>query len=499
MIKFSFLLPTRGRPALLKRFFESVLDTASAPETLEVVLGIDDDDLETRAVEEPRLNILRCVVPKGRVLGAIYNDCFKLSRGRIVCLMNDDIIVRTKNWDRVVYDLYERFDDEVLLVHTNDLLFGDKLCTFPIRSRSACEAIGVTPAEYRRYRIDDHIYDTYNILAHLGHKRIFYLPEMVFEHDNFAHEAHGEKEIFKSGDGRFYIPDQGIIEKDARLYDELLEARKSDALALSRLIDLNEAGKREHEYRRRLALVVDSRSYRQSDFSIVLPGAGQEAVKQTHPSDAPELVEGYRDFNIVRYGNKFHGLNLSLGPIDLPTEDEQRLNGFASERKYVRADSLHEAKYLIDRVLDSSGEEIRETGEPGEIRRLTAEIESARREAIQATARQDSEICLLKTTLDEERVKQRSAQAALVERLKAALAKLKQDEARLTLEREAKAEAEFMASALINELERAKKRADALEMDGRAFEAALTARTRESYEDKLLMAALTATLKNNGS
>ena len=63
---------------------------------------------ETRAVEEPRLNILRCVVPKGRVLGAIYNDCFKLSRGRIVCLMNDDIIVRTKNWDRVVYDLYER-------------------------------------------------------------------------------------------------------------------------------------------------------------------------------------------------------------------------------------------------------------------------------------------------------------------------------------------------------------------------------------------------------
>ena len=69
----------------------------------------------------------------------------------------------------------------------------------------------------------------------------------------------------------------------------------------------------------------------------------------------------------------------------------------------------------------------------------------------------------------------------------------------MTLEREAKAEAEFMASALINELERAKKRADALEMDGRAFEAALTARTRESYEDKLLMAALTATLKNNGS
>ena len=280
MIKFSFLLPTRGRPALLKRFFESVLDTASAPETLEVVLGIDDDDLETRAVEEPRLNILRCVVPKGRVLGAIYNDCFKLSRGRIVCLMNDDIIVRTKNWDRVVYDLYERFDDEVLLVHTNDLLFGDKLCTFPIRSRSACEAIGVTPAEYRRYRIDDHIYDTYNILAHLGHKRIFYLPEVVFEHDNFAHEAHGEKEIFKSGDGRFYIPDQGIIEKDARLYDELLEARKSDALALSRLIDLNEAGKREHEYRRRLSLVPDSRSYRQTAFSIVLPGAGQETVNR---------------------------------------------------------------------------------------------------------------------------------------------------------------------------------------------------------------------------
>ncbi|MBI5235166.1 MAG: hypothetical protein HY886_02825 [Deltaproteobacteria bacterium] len=499
MIKFSFLLPTRGRPALLKRFFESVLATAEAPEALEVVLGIDDDQ-ESLAVEEPRLTIRRCVVPKGSTLGFIYNECFKLSRGRIVCLMNDDVIVRTKNWDRVVYDLYERFDDEVALVHTNDLLFGDKLCTFPIRSRRACEAIGVTPADYRRYRIDDHVYDTYNILAHLGHKRIFYLPEVVFEHDNFAHEAHGEGEIFKSGDGKFYIPDQGIIGKDALLYDELLETRKSDALALCRLIDLNEAGKREQEYRRRLALVVDSRSYRQSDFSIVLPGAGMEtpgSIEEALPSDAPELIEGYRDFNIVRYGNRFHCLDKSIGQIDLPTEDEHRLNGFASERRYVCAATLHEAKYLIDRVLDSSEEDMRDAGE---IAHPTTEIEGARTEIAaltQTTTRQESEIRGLKATLDEERVKQREAVAGLVERLKAVKAKLKQDEARLMLEREAKAEAEFMASALINELERAKKRLDALEMDGRASQTALAARTQELYEDKLLMAALTAALKNN--
>ena len=37
----SFLLPTRGRPSLARRFLDSVVDTTADIEQIEVVLGVD--------------------------------------------------------------------------------------------------------------------------------------------------------------------------------------------------------------------------------------------------------------------------------------------------------------------------------------------------------------------------------------------------------------------------------------------------------------------------
>jgi len=51
--------------------------------------------------------------------------------------------------------------------------FKDNLCIFPFVSRKFYEFTnGVCREEYRRYRIDDHIYHVFNLLALLGHKRI---------------------------------------------------------------------------------------------------------------------------------------------------------------------------------------------------------------------------------------------------------------------------------------------------------------------------------------
>src|SRR5205814_808477 len=127
---------------------------------------------------------------------------------------------------------------------------------FPILSRKACLEIGICPQEYRRYRIDDHIYDTYNILAYLGYRRIVYLPGVVFEHLNHQ-SADVEGQKFVSEDAKVYVPNPEILEPDARLFDSWTERRKQDAMKLAGLIENLTAEKKRQICVERLKSVND--------------------------------------------------------------------------------------------------------------------------------------------------------------------------------------------------------------------------------------------------
>jgi len=267
MSKFSFLIPTRGRTDLLNRLFQSILDTTTCIEDVEIVLCLDDDDIESQKVSHNKLAIKKVILPRGRAMGELNTACFNASSGRYVMLLNDDVILRTKNWDRIIINTIAKFEDDIALIHTNDLLFKEKLCTFPILSRRACNEIGVCPAEYQRYRIDDHIYDIYNILAYLGHKRIVYLPDVIFEHDNYVHGNQGNTgQIFKSDDNKVYVPNKEIIESDAHIFDGKQEERKQNALKLAELIDKSRYERKHLVYKGMLNDIKDPFSYRRSDF-----------------------------------------------------------------------------------------------------------------------------------------------------------------------------------------------------------------------------------------
>lgn len=169
---FSLIVPTRGRPAQLRRFLDSVAATAARPDRVEVVLVVDSDDVDGRTVAHHGLNVVTAVGEPGRTMGALNVDGYEASRGEFVMLLNDDVVVRTRGWDRIALRWLRRFPDGVALVHVNDTLMRDHLCTFPLVSRRFCElAGGICPADYRRYRIDDHIEDVFNMLAVLGVRR----------------------------------------------------------------------------------------------------------------------------------------------------------------------------------------------------------------------------------------------------------------------------------------------------------------------------------------
>jgi len=96
---FSFLLPTRDRVKDLTALLESIQATTRHPERLEIVLGIDEDDLATKDLEWPALVVKKTILPKGLTMGAMNNACYAASSGRYVMLMNDDMLLHTDGWD----------------------------------------------------------------------------------------------------------------------------------------------------------------------------------------------------------------------------------------------------------------------------------------------------------------------------------------------------------------------------------------------------------------
>lgn len=232
-MSFSLLLPTRGRPASLKGLFESLVNTTSDLSGLEVVLYIDEDDVETRQVGHPSLSLVRLIKPPGAKMGSMNRDCYDASRGSYVMLMNDDVVFRTKGWDNGVLQAFSQFPDDVALVYGNDLHQGKRVPTFPIVSRTVCELIGgICPRDYLNVYIDVHLHDIFKKLARLGHDRLVYLDDVIFEHMHH--------EVGKS------VMDSIYVKKNERADDfvfiSLDDERRSQAQRLARYIEAKKKG-----------------------------------------------------------------------------------------------------------------------------------------------------------------------------------------------------------------------------------------------------------------
>jgi hypothetical protein len=255
----SLIVPTRGRPRMLQRMLASAAATARNPEQLEIVL-VTDEDNPVRAREIPRLAVKEVAGPPGRTMGKMNNDGYAASSGEYVMLLNDDVVIRTRGWDRTILHCFRRFPDPIALVHVNDTLIRDYLCTFPVLSRAYCELIGaICPVEYERYRIDDHIEDVFNMLAWLGVRRTVYLPDVVFEHCNSVNHPTA---------GQVYESDPTILARDAPRFESLLRMRKQQVKQVLTYLGCTTDSRVE-----RLEQITDSFALRTQDRQLVVRSA----------------------------------------------------------------------------------------------------------------------------------------------------------------------------------------------------------------------------------
>tara|TARA_A100001515_G_scaffold144922_1_gene150766 strand:+ start:1596 stop:2333 length:738 start_codon:yes stop_codon:yes gene_type:complete len=124
-IKISVLCPTRGRPQLMQRVVEKCLETCSDSSQIEIVFGIDDDDIKSieKAKELQKQfssdNIEYTVWPRKKyIFSDLINQCSKAASGEIFNLMSDDAVHDSKDWDNVAIGYFNRYPDKIILLQT---------------------------------------------------------------------------------------------------------------------------------------------------------------------------------------------------------------------------------------------------------------------------------------------------------------------------------------------------------------------------------------------
>jgi hypothetical protein len=205
------------------------------------------------------------VVPPGLTMGALNMAGYEAAAGQLLMLLNDDVVARTPGWDSCVRTCFAAFPDEILLVHVNDTVLQKALCTFPIVSRRFCELVGgICPREYRRYRIDDHIEDIFNLLGVLSERRTLYLEDVIFEHLNHVTNQQGLRQ---------YFSEETTLALDARVFAEQSDCRKELALRLKSRLAPRASSRTQALWRSKLASVTDPFALRRPERLRVLTAA----------------------------------------------------------------------------------------------------------------------------------------------------------------------------------------------------------------------------------
>lgn len=116
--KISILVPTRLRPRNVKRLINSALITSKDPSKLEFLFYVDDDD--NSFPKKLRSSQIKIFKGPRTWLSSTYNYLLLQATGEIIMYCGDDIVFRTKCWDEAIRAEFDKVNDKLFLVYTND-------------------------------------------------------------------------------------------------------------------------------------------------------------------------------------------------------------------------------------------------------------------------------------------------------------------------------------------------------------------------------------------
>lgn len=153
-MKFSLILNSRKRPQLLFNFIKSIFENAKNKDSVEILVRIDNDDIESLRLAEYKFNFNVSFFSGDRPsnLHSSINELVSISTGENIFVCNDDIEIITKNWDSLALAKIENYKKEnsitdniyycKTLCNSADRDYSKGYCSFPIISREAVNTIG---------------------------------------------------------------------------------------------------------------------------------------------------------------------------------------------------------------------------------------------------------------------------------------------------------------------------------------------------------------------
>lgn len=177
----SILCPTRKRKLGFFEMFSSALMTSSNP--IEFVIAVDQGDSETFDYTSDlgsgfgiSVNVVE--IPSGTIYGDLHNICASSAKYDILMGAADDIVFRTKDWDKEVISAFNGIADKIAYVYPDDGYHGEALGTHGFFHKNWFKALGyLYPPIFNVDYSDNYIMDVAR-----GVDRAIYLPNVLVEH-----------------------------------------------------------------------------------------------------------------------------------------------------------------------------------------------------------------------------------------------------------------------------------------------------------------------------
>ena len=164
-MKTSVLIPTRWRPDGFKRLWDSLFETAG--DELEILVGADVDDDTDYSVP--------CIRYDNLGSSEKVHELAKLATGDMMRVFSTDELVKTKNWDTI---LYSRFpSDKLAVLATTDCIGGHKGGCVPVISKEWYAIAGYYPNLFWHSYGDTWVVDIANKAS-----RFIFVKDVVVEH-----------------------------------------------------------------------------------------------------------------------------------------------------------------------------------------------------------------------------------------------------------------------------------------------------------------------------
>lgn len=167
--KLSVLLPS-AHEEKRNRFLQNLKETVSDINSIEIVICLDGYE-ETKRIG----NTVLTYSPPSKYRSTFFEKCYRESTGRFVLMANDDILFKTKNWDKMIP--FDSYPDDLVLFYFKDNQFNHMFSCHPVWSRKIMNTFPeLLDPLYNITKCDNTIWD-----VHPPHRRI-YIPEIEIEH-----------------------------------------------------------------------------------------------------------------------------------------------------------------------------------------------------------------------------------------------------------------------------------------------------------------------------